>query len=463
MIYKNKAHNTSTKYNVVRLFVALILLCTISLQGRVYAQMSSDYKAILDDALKQRTDLLNLKGTAAAVVFPDGSIWSAAEGNYGTQTLNTDLLYEVGSNTKTMISACILQLEEEEKLTLHDTLYSILDPIDDVSNGITIQQLLNHKSGLYDYTQHPDFFSFVNSNWDATITIENIFDDYMGKALENPGDKWEYCNTNYILLGMILEKIEQKPLEKILKDRLFSPLAMNNSHLAFLDSYSKTHTGSWLGSGRYLAEPSKSFMTGAWAAGAVISTPEDLALWAHKLYGGEVLQDSSFQKMTTTTKISNSESYGLGMFKTVYKGKTYLGHGGTTLQNSEMQYSIEGKFSVVTMVIENNKGSQAKLVQRKLIDILESELKLVSTPELTSELKNVVLYPNPSTDQVFIKHQFTNAVQMTIRDALGTTVMTQDLLQSTIPVRHDLSSGLYFLTVLDRKNGEQITERFIVK
>lgn len=461
MIYwKNTfSHFKISQINTKRL---VSTLCLVYACITLPAQMSKDYGTELDAALKERVDLLSVRGAAASVVFPDGSIWSSAEGTYGPNELTTDLLYEIGSNTKTMVAATILMLQQEGKLTIDDTLYSILQPLTNVSSDITIRQLLNHTSGLYDYTQHPDFFPFVNANWDAKIEVSRIFNRYMEPAPNAPGSRYAYCNTNYILLGMVIEKLEEKPIQEVLKKRISDPYGLNNTYLAFYDTYTDTHLGTWLSNGAYLADPGRAFLTGAWSAGAVISTPEDLALWAYELYSGAVLADSSFNQMTTTTDIGNGREAGLGMFTDTYKGKKYYGHGGLTLQSSEMQYSLERDFSVVTMVIEQNKSSQASLIQRKLIDIVDRQLQLLSVSEHTLANVRVAIYPNPSHGAITIDIAHPNPVDITLTDMLGTVVYYSANSQKIRLERSGLKDGIYVVTITDPVNGHFTTRRIVM-
>lgn len=438
----------------------LLLLPLFSLSG--FAQLSANYKTLLDTEFKKRVDLLSLKGAGAAIVFPDGSVWSSAEGNYGTNELTTDLLYEIGSNTKTMVAATILLLEEQGKLSLDDTLYSYLDPIDNVSNGITIRQLLNHTSGLFNYTNHPNFGTYVNSNWDTDVPLNYVLDNFINAPTQAPGGTWDYSNTNYYLLGMLIEKVTNQPLAEVFREKLFTPLQLEDSYLAVRENYTKTHLGTWLNNGQYLADPAIAFMTTAWAAGAVISTPEDLAMWAYKLYRGDLLADTSFQKMTTTLPLSGATSYGLGMFKDEYKGRTYLGHGGTTLQNSEMQYSVSSDFSVATIVIEQGKGVQANNLQNRLIDLMETEIQKLSISEYQLA-RDIHLYPNPTANDVTIDNEKAYNLSISVYNTSGVLVEQYKPSREQIILRkEDLGSGLFMIKITNEENGAQLTKKLII-
>lgn len=440
----------------------LLLLVLPLLTVTAYAQLSANYKNLLDSEFKKRVELLRLKGAAAAVVFPDGSIWSSAEGNYGTNTLTTDLLYEIGSNTKTMVAATILLLEEEGILSLDDTLYKHITPLNNVSYGITIRQLLNHTSGLFNYTNHPNFGPYVNTNWDKDVPLSYVLDNFINAPTQSPGGTWDYSNTNYYLLGMVIEKVTNKTLAQVFKEKLFIPLTLDESYLAVRDTYTKTHLGTWLSNGQYFADPATAFMTTAWAAGAVISTPEDLALWAYKLYRGDLLEDSSFQKMNETIDIGGSTSYGLGMFKDIYKGRTYLGHGGTTLQNSEMQYSVESDFSVATIVIEQGKAAQANSVQTRLIDVMETEIKKLGISDIEG-LNTIAVYPNPSANMVTIANKKRQELAVSVYNTNGTLVQQLPTSkEDLILLKKDLGSGIFMVKIVNIDTGDSYARKVII-
>lgn len=401
------------------LFLILALLSTA-----VKAQLSEDYKVLLDAKFEQRTTQLRLKGAAAAVAFSDGSVWSSAAGKYGDQTLTTDLLYEIGSNTKTMVATTVLLLRDEGKIKLSDTLYQYLSPITNVSYGITIEQLLRHRTGLFNYTNHPDFGAFLNANWTSIVDIADLYANFLDVPTAMPDEEWSYSNTNFILLGQVIEAIEGKPLHQVFSEKLFTPLGLSDIHLAFYDTYDKTHLGTWLAGGTYLEEPGRAFITSAWAAGGLIATPEDFARYAYQLYSGNILSDSSYTLMTETQDIGGGTKHGLALFEDIYKGNTYYGHGGTTLQNSEMQYSVGRDFSVVTIVIEQNKASQANLIQNTLIDAVEGALQKLNTLDL-NYAPAAHIYPNPAGKRVTVR--VAQPASITLYNPLGMALETMDI------------------------------------
>lgn len=394
-----------------------LLTCLLPLSTVCRAQYNIHFVDTLDKTIEAKADDLDIKGVAAAVLFPDGTIWTKAVGHYGSNELRADMLYEMGSSTKTMVAAIILLLEQENKLSLNDTLYKFMAPIEHVPWGITVKQLLNHSSGLYNYSSHPDFAPEIKNNRTKFWQPDSLLKYFLNPPHFPAGTSWLYNNTNYILLGKVIEAVEGKAFHLVLRDRIFVPQQLNHSYLAAYESYPEEKAGTWLNNGTYSGDPFISFMSAAWAAGGLICPPEDLASWSRQLYSGNVLADSSMDKMIDVIQTAPNEAYGLGMTARIYKGKEYLGHKGSTLQNSFMDYSLTSDFSVVTVCIEQGKDSEPSLIHDAIIDIIEFKLPHVVVG-LNEEKRFSALqvYPNPSDHTIRIQlNEAENSLSNTLR------------------------------------------------
>ncbi len=390
----------------------LLFTILLSVTRVLYGQMNLEFQDTLQQTLQNFATSKQMMGVSGSVVFPDGSVWSGATGQYATENqsgqfsvepLHTDLLFDIGSNTKSMTSTLILLLEEENALSIEDTLYTYIDPVPNVPYGITLKQLMEHMSGLSSYTDHPDFGNTVNDANSGFLHPDTVLSLYLEAPVYAPGTIWHYSNTNYLLLGKVIESIENLPYHEVLQERIFTPYSLNNM---FLDQY-QTYTplskvGTWFGSANFDPTDYIAFMSAAWTAGGVVSKPEDLASYCHQLCRGDILSVASMNKMTTGTTMSLGE-YGLGLIKSTYNGRAYLNHGGTTLQNSEMHYSIETDFSVAVINIDYGFNTKTNQLQKKMIDLLESLIpEYLSVNELvTAEI--LTAFPNPSDNQIYIR------------------------------------------------------------
>jgi len=431
----------------------------------VKAQLNIQLQDTLQSTLENYASAHDMQGVSSAVVFPDGSKWSGVSGEYAAETspgnytlepLTTDLLYDIGSNTKSMTSALILLLEEENELSIDDTLYTYINPVEHVPFGITIKQLLQHQSGLASFTDHPDFGAFANDEASPFLSPDSVLSRFLAPPLYPVGSTFYYSNTNYLLLGKVIESIENTSFHEVLQERIFTPYQLDNM---FLDQYQDyaplVKTGTWFGTTSFDPYNYIGFMSAAWSAGAVVSKPEDFASYCYQLGRGDILSPTSMVKMTSGIS-SPFGNYGLGLIKKNYKGKEYLMHGGKTLQNSEMHYSLSSDFSVVTLNIDYNFTSETRSLQNELIDVLEALLpEALSIHESQTEAM-VSIYPNPSTDILhieFINESTSAKKNIEIYNQVGQLVYTVSTNESRLNLyKSEIGTGIYFMRIREEDN-----------
>ncbi len=187
-----------------------------------------------------------------------------------------------------------------------------------IDGNISITQLLNHTSGIYNYTANPDHQFLVqidtDHHRDPLVTIEN----YVLAPNFPAGTGWSYSNTNYILLGLIIESATGNALEVEIDRRISTPLALHNTFLELGDS--DRHI--WANT----AELTRARYTSAWAAGGIASTAADIAKWGQILYGGGFLQQSSYDAKLTFLSAGSLE-YGLGVIRYQFSDEHGFAHG----------------------------------------------------------------------------------------------------------------------------------------
>ena len=314
-----------------------------------------------------------------------------------------------------------------------------------ITNGVTINQLLNHTSGLYDYTTNSDFPAYVNSNPFKKVPSDSILKWWQKEAINSPGSPYSYCNSNYILLGLLIEKIEGKPFHTVLRERILTPLGMTHTYLSDYDIYTEEEAGFYQNNS-YFDLHFTSFLTAAWSAGGLLSTTEDLSKYARKLYSGSFLSQIAFTKMKKT---SPGSSYGLGLIHRSYLGRDYLGHGGATLQHSTMEYSPRSDFSIVCVTIESGQSAKIQQVHNALIRYLEAEIpKHVGIDEIEKTF-SVNVYPNPATNSITVEatKELYNKGEMVLTDSRGCIVFNGKL-NNEIDLSN-LESGSYILKIFE--------------
>ena len=233
-----------------------------------------------------------------------------------------DTKFRLGSITKQFTSALILQLVEQGKVKLDDSIRKYYADAPDYWQPVTIHHLLSHESGIPSYTELPGFFA---KEAGIARTPAEIIKLTQGKPLEfPPGTKFKYDNTGYILLGYVIEKVTGKSYEEQLRKAIFDPLGMQDTGFDHYTSVLRHRAEGYEYSDGKLARAAFLDMSLPYAAGSLYSTVDDLMKWDQALYGTQVLSAASKEKMWTP----NLNDYGYGWFISKRFGERSLEHGG---------------------------------------------------------------------------------------------------------------------------------------
>jgi D-alanyl-D-alanine carboxypeptidase len=300
---------------------------------RVSASAETNWAAKLQIALDRARKSAGAKGVSAVIIATNG-IWQGTSGlstSKPTNSIEPRMRFSIGSITKTFTTALIMQLAEEGKLTLDDPLSRWLPDYRNVTNVITIRQLLDHTSGVYNFTENANY-------WPMVTRTNKVYahDDALalvGGRYFAPGKGYHYSNTGFILLGLVAEAVTGDSADHQLRSRFLEPLQLNSTYLEGAEqasgdrahAYTQNYTGSVqdvLTNAIWQVE-----YPVAWTAGAMTSTAYDLALWIRALYGGDVVSKSSLAEMTKWTSQSNS-GYGLGTGRMNTAKGDFWGHSG---------------------------------------------------------------------------------------------------------------------------------------
>lgn len=251
--------------------------------------------------------------------------------------------FRLGSLTKQFTAAAILLLEERNQLNTTDSINKYLVDAPLAWNNITIFNLLTHTSGIPNYTKFPDFISMTTS----AKTPEQQIELFRNKPLEfQPGSSYEYCNSGYVLLGYLIEKISGLSYQDFVVKNIFKPLKMHDSgydsHSEILlhraSGYEITPSG--LHNTDYLD------MSIPYSAGSLYSTTQDLLQWQEKLFEGKMISPQLLKKMTQPFK----NVYGLGVSVQSFDGHKAITHGGGINGfNTFMIYFPEDKITIIVL------------------------------------------------------------------------------------------------------------------
>ena len=235
---------------------------------------------------------------------------------------NEQTIFQLGSITKQFTSAVILKLQEEKKLSVSDKLSKYF-PGYPKGDSVTIEQLLTHTSGIYSYTNDPNFMA---NEVTKPANRERMMALFRDKPFDfSPGTGWNYSNSGYSLLGYIIEAVTKKPYEQAVRKYIFTPLGMTHSGFDFTHLQSKEKATGYfkLDDKETVAAPIVD-STVSYSAGAIYSTTGDLYLWHKALEKNNIL--SKAQQEKAYTPIKNKYGYGWGI--DTIEGKRKVSHGG---------------------------------------------------------------------------------------------------------------------------------------
>ncbi len=234
------------------------------------------------------------------------------------QEATADTKYRIGSISKMFTTVLVFQLIEEGKLKLETTLDKYFPQIPN-ADKITISNMLNHRSGIHSFTDDAEYQIYMTSPKTSDELVAII-----AKAPANfkPNGKAAYSNSNFVLLGYIVEKIEGKPYSKILKERITSKIGLQNTYLGGKTSLETGESYSYRFEKTWVKQP-ETDMSIPGGAGAIVSTPRDLTKFIEALFAGKLISKDNLDRMKTVT-----EGYGMGMFQIPFREKKAYGHNG---------------------------------------------------------------------------------------------------------------------------------------
>jgi CubicO group peptidase (beta-lactamase class C family) len=283
--------------------------------------------------------------------------------------------FRLGSITKQFTAASILLLEERGKLKTDDPVKKLMPDAPAAWDKITIFHLLTHTSGIPSFTGFPDYAA----QEPFATTPEKLVARFRDKPLDfQPGEKWSYSNSGYVLLGYLIEKASGESYEKFVDENIFGPLGMKDSGY---DSNSAIIPRRAAGYAPGPVNAGFIHMSVPFSAGGLYSTTEDLLRWEEGLFGGKLLSAASLVKMTTPFK----SDYACGVSVHTVSGHKAIDHGGGIEGfNTFLAYYPEGKLTVVALA--NLNGDATDGIVTRLAAIVHGE-----RVELPTERKEITV------------------------------------------------------------------------
>lgn len=280
-------------------------------------------------------------------------------------------IFQIGSITKQITAAVIMQLQHEGKLSVHDKLSKYFSGF---ANGdkITIENLLTHTSGIYNYTNDTVIMRNDVTRHYSQEEMMKLFKSYPSDF--EPGTKWNYSNSAYSILGYIIEKVEGKPYEKVVRERIFQPLAMTHSGFDFTNLSSPNKTKGYFSLNPKPVPAPIVDSTIAYSAGAVYTTLGDLYKWERAIYTDKILKPDSWKAVFTPFK--NKYGYGWGI-DSIY-GKLITAHSGGIHGYSSYILRFP-QDEVVVVAFDNSSSNALSLISKAVAAVVFNQPYTVPT------------------------------------------------------------------------------------
>ncbi len=311
-------------------FVVLIILVIAALSATAQTQLTSDVRDKIDKLAAEALAKTGVPSASVAVVTNGQIVYLKA---YGDARLDprtpatAEMRYSIGSISKQFTATAILMLQEQGKLSLDDKVARFIPDLTRAKE-VTIRQLLSHTSGYQDYWPQ----DYVMPMMLQPITAQKILDLWARKPLDfDPGTKWQYSNTNYVIAGVIVEKASGMPLLELLSAKVFTPLGMKSVINIDQEKLGETDPTGYL---RYALGPlrpsPKEGKGWLFAAGELAMPAQDLARWDISIMDQKLLKPSSYRDFETEVLTRNGlgTHYALGLSVGSDGGHRFLSHGG---------------------------------------------------------------------------------------------------------------------------------------
>ncbi|MCP4726439.1 MAG: beta-lactamase family protein [bacterium] len=271
----------------------------------------------------------NGRGATLAVLMPDNDIWIGNSGYSGptpADSMESDMLFEIGDSRNIYTTAMILKYNEEGLLSLDDPVSNWITGYQHIDSTITVRQLLDHSSGLFDYSNHymypMRYFFYVRTRvW----TPESVLSLFLDEPFADPGSYKRFSRTNYLLLQMIIDEISNSDRVSQFRDRMFEPFDLSDTYIDYFEDVPEeriAHGWNWDEYNVYYDISVESRI--AWStfhSMSILTSAEDFLTWFNSLLEGRIINRNSLDEMLAFNDVAgDSDKLGMGIEQVSYNG-----------------------------------------------------------------------------------------------------------------------------------------------
>lgn len=304
--------------------IVFVSLCFFNLE----TTNAQDLKSQVDEYLLSHSQP-DAPGASVLIAKDGKAIYKKAVGMANLELdvpLSTDNVFEIGSITKQFTAVSILMLEEQGKLKVEDEITKYIPDYPTNGKTITIHNLLNHTSGIKSYTSMESFIKHARTD----MTPTELIDVFKNEPLDfDPGEKFLYNNSGYILLGHIIEVVSEQSYAAFIQDHIFSKLSMKSSYYGSMKNIIKNRAYGYQDRNGFVNADYLS-LTLPYAAGSIMSTVDDLLIWQNAISANKLIKSSSLEKAINGSTLNSGEKipYGYGWSQGSVNGSDTYQHSG---------------------------------------------------------------------------------------------------------------------------------------
>jgi len=355
---------------MTRWILGFALAAPLAAPAQAVDAIGQDLRVRVDRIAEQVLQQTGVPSASVSVVQHGKLVYAQA---YGSARLETaaapamratpEMRYSIGSISKQFTAAAILMLQEQGKLRLDDAVGKYVPGLTR-GNEVTIREILSHTSGYQDFWPE----DYVMTPMLVPTTAQHILDVWAKKPLDfDPGTKWQYSNTNFVIAGRIVEAVAGEPVFDFLTEHVFRPLGMrsvwNSDETRLTQADATAYYRHALGPLRTAPKEGRGWM---FAAGELAMTAHDLALWNESLIARSLLKPASYREMFTEVKLKNGEGtqYGLGVEVRDRDGHRSIEHSGEVSGFvSDNEVLIDDGVAVAVFTNQDAVGAASRIAQ----------------------------------------------------------------------------------------------------
>jgi len=400
---------------------------------------SEDVDAYVQRLMQKR----HVPGASVAVVR-DGKV--VLSKGYGLANVELNVpatagtVYQLASVTKTFTATAVMMLVKDGTLSLDDKITERLPDLPGAWKDVTVRHLLNHTSGIKSYTSIEEFHKSPGKDYAPRELIDLVAKEPLEFP---PGEKWNYSNTGYVLLGMLIEKVSGRSYGEFMAERVFKPLGMGHTRANDLRAVVPNRAQGYHWDGKVLKNGEYVSPTQPFAAGMLISTVEDLTKWAAAVTGHALLDGPTVERMWAPTRLKGGKEaeYGFGWGVSKVNGRRQIAHGGG-IPGFATQFSLFPDDGLAVIVLTNADGGHAGSLARGIAGRF--------VPALAEKVEPIADQDVPTTERL------RGVLEGAMKGAVDPELFTDEGKKALVP---RLSGARERLATLGALKGFQLLER----